>query len=307
MDWDDIRYYLAVARHGSIRGASNHLSVNPSTVSRRIDAYEKKIGVRLFERLPSGYALTKTGQDMMISAELIENEIASLDRRVTGRDAELNGKLRVTLPAPLATHLLMQDIAEFEQKYPHINIELHTSYDVLNLSKREADIAIRITDHPAEHLIGKKVANLSFSTYASIDYITKHDLKNSPQNAQWIQHTCSESSTDWIDKSIFKQAPIKHLMSDPAVVFQAVKSGMGIAKLACFMADADPDLQRIDDIESNDYSDIWLLSHKDLRSTARVKVFIDFMTEAFKQHQQKLTGSRTISPVSIWGNRTITA
>lgn len=119
MDWDDIRYYLAVARHGSIRGASTHLSVNPSTVSRRIDAYEKKLGVRLFERLATGYVLTKPGQDMMFSAEIIENEIASLSRRVTGRDAQLNGKLRVTLPAPFTTHLLMHDIAEFESTYPN--------------------------------------------------------------------------------------------------------------------------------------------------------------------------------------------
>lgn len=300
MDWDDIRFYLAVARHGSIRAASNQLSVNPSTVARRIDAYEKKIGVRLFDRLATGYILTKTGQDMLNSAELIENEIASLDRRVTGSDAQLNGKLRVTLPAPIATHLLMHDIAEFEQAYPGINLELHVSYEVLNLSKREADIAIRMIDTPTENLTGNKIGSMAFATYASKEYLNTRP-KDKAQNMQWIQHKAHENNSDWQGNSKFKDAPIKHTISDPFVLFQAVKANMGIAKLPCFMADADNTLQRIDEIEKTGCGgDIWLLTHKDLSNTARVKVFLDFMTKAFKQHEEKLKGNITAAPSTIW-------
>ena len=300
MDWDDIRFYLAVARHGSIRGASGHLSVNASTVARRVDAYEKKIGVRLFERLPSGYVLTKTGQDMMASAELIENEIASLDRRVTGRDSQLDGTLRITLPAPFATNLLMDDIAEFEQQFPGIQIDLHVSYDVLNLSKREADVAIRITDSPDEHLVGKKVGKLAFSVYGSVDYLSKHDIKMKPHNMKWLKFGNDKDITELNVDSQFQKIPVSHTIADPSVLFHAIKAGMGVGTLACFMGDADPALQRICDEELQSCGDIWLLSHKDLRTTARVKVFIEFMSNAFMQHQRKLSGEGTIKRINIW-------
>ena len=304
MDWDDIRFYLAVARHGSIRAASQNLGVNPSTVSRRVDAYEKKIGVRLFERLPTGYLLTKIGQDMMDSAELIENEIASLDRRVIGRDAELNGKLRVTLPGPLATHLLMQDFADFEKEYPGINIELHSSFDVMNLSKREADVAIRITDDPAENLIGKVVGAMSFSTYAARHYLNQHDYKSNPTSLHWIQHRKSIEDNEWLANSRYAKNPVRHVIGDPALMFEAAQAGMGMAKLPCFMGDSSPVLERIDNIEKTACGSIWLLSHKDLRSTARVRVFVEFMSEAFKQHQALLSGNAVTNAQNVWQART---
>jgi len=290
MDWDDIRFFLAVAREGSIRSASLQLSVNPSTVARRIDGFEKKIAVRLFERLPTGYVLTKTGHDMVASAELIENEVAALDRKVTGRDTQLNGVLRITLPAPLVTHLLIDDFAKFEQTYPGIQLDLHVSYDVLNLSKREADVAIRITNEPSDYLVGKKVANLSFAMYGAKHYLAKFDLQKQTDGLQKISYLANSEQGEVAVTNQYDTVPTRHVINDPFVIFESTKAGMGIARLPCFMADPEPNLQRISDVEAKTCGDIWLLTHKDLRSTARVKVFVDFMTTSLERHNEKLQG-----------------
>ena len=186
MDWDNLRFFLTVARKGTIRAASQALSVNHSTVSRRISAFEKKLGVRLFERLPNGYVLTATGEEMMKSAQHIEDEVVKLDRQVIGRDAQLNGSLRVTMPAVLATHLIMPDISAFTNIYPSIQLELAFSNEEFNLRKREADIAIRLTANPPDYLVGRRILHPAKGVYASHDYLKSNDPNKHPDKLNWI-------------------------------------------------------------------------------------------------------------------------
>lgn len=291
MDWDDLRFYLAVARRGSIRGAAELLSVNASTVSRRIDAYEKKLGVRLFERLPTGYILTSAGEDMLGSAERIEDEVASLNRNLIGRDTQLNGTLRVTMPAALATHLLMPDFAAFGAKYPRIELEFAVSSEEFNLSKREADVAIRITDNPPEFLVGRNITKISKAIYASEDYLARHDPENHPESLNWIGWEDSEAFPQWVKNSRFSKAPIHHQTNDLLVQLEAARSGMGLAILPCFMADPVAGLRRLSIYSADFCGDIWILTHKDLRSTARVRTFMDFMVKAFDKHRDLLIGN----------------
>ncbi len=290
MDWDDLRFYLAVARKGSIRGASGVLAVNASTVSRRIDAFEKKLGVRLFDRMPTGYVLTPAGADILESAENIEDEVAKLDRSVIGRDTQLSGSLRVTLPTALATHLLMPDFATFSRGYPGIELELALSSEEFNLSKREADVAIRITPNPPEYLVGRHITKISKAVYASTGYLLKHDPKKYPQLSRWIGWGDQERHPQWVKDSNFPKTPVHHQADDLLVQLEAARSGMGLAMLPCFMADPVTDLQRITSHTLANCGDVWILTHKDLRATARVRLFMDFMVKAFAKHKKLLTG-----------------
>lgn len=300
MDWDNLRFFLEVARKGSIRAASDTLAVNHSTVSRRITAFEKKLGVRLFERIPDGYALTAAGEEMLKSAQHIEEEVVKLDRQVIGRDAELSGVLRVTMPTALATHLLMPDIAAFTKKYPGIHLELAFSSEEFNLRKREADIAIRLTHKPPEYLVGRRVLQPAKGVYASHDYLKSNHPGAHPEKLRWIGWDEVSSQPPWNKDSRFASLPVVHRADDMAAQLEAVKAGMGIAILPCFMADTIPTLQRLELITSKSFcGDLWILRHEDLRATARVRAFVDFMIEAFEQHRDLLEGRCYSNPAGL--------
>ncbi|WP_172597610.1 LysR family transcriptional regulator [Sulfuriflexus mobilis] len=293
MDWDNLRFFLTVARKGSLRAASEALSVNHSTVSRRITSFEKKLGVRLFERLPNGYVLTPTGEEMLKSAQHIEDEVVKLDRQVIGRDAQLNGVLRVTMPTALATHLLMPDISAFTKMYPNIQLELAFSSEEFNLRKREADIAIRLTPNPPDYLVGRRVLHPAKGVYASHDYLKSKDLDKHPDKLDWIGWEEISSPTQWNKDSRFSLSPVVHKADDLLAQLEAVKANMGIAMLPCFLADTVPSLERLELISSRGTcGDLWVLTHEDLRATARVRAFIDFMLEAFERHRDLLEGRR---------------
>lgn len=298
MDWDNLRFFLMVARKGTIRAASDALSVNHSTVSRRITAFEKQLGVRLFERLPNGYVLTPTGEEMLKSAQHIEDEVVKLDRQVIGRDAQLSGILRVTMPTALATHLLMPDIAAFTKMYPSIHLELAFSSEEFNLRKREADVAIRLTPNPPDYLVGRRILTPAKGVYASHTYLKSHDPDKNPDKLHWIGWEEITSPTSWNKDSQYAASPVMHKADDLLAQLEAVKSGMGIAMLPCFLADTVPSLKRLELISTRGTcGDIWILTHEDLRATARVRAFIDFMLIAFKHHSDLLLGSCYPEPV----------
>ncbi len=288
MDWDNLRFFLAVARKGSIRAASQDLAVNHSTVTRRLSAFEKKLGVRLFERLSSGYLLTSVGEEMLKSVQKVEEEVIKIDRQVIGRDSQLHGSLRVTMPPVLATHLLMPDISSFTKLYPSINLELVFSNEDLNLKKREADVAIRLTTNPPDYLVGREILQPAKGVYASHQYLANKNLDQLDE-LQWISWDEQSSKYNWNKQSKYALAQTAHIADDLLAQLEAVKSGMGIAMLPCFMADNVPNLVRLE-LLSMDCGAIWILTHEDLRATARVRVFIDFITKAVDQHVDLVEG-----------------
>ncbi len=288
MDWDDIRYFLAVARKSSIRGGAAQLGVNHSTVSRRINTFEQKLDVRLFDRLPTGYALTPAGEDMLDSAQRIEEEVNTLDRKVLGRDAELRGQIRVTMPAPIS-NILTPELVAFTKRFPAIEIELLISYEEFNLNKREADVAIRITNNPAEHLVGRKVLKYTKAIYGSTTYLTDYNKTADPESLCWIGW---DSATDdqWIKNTPFPNIAIQHQFPDPMSQLTAIKAGLGITILPCFLCDTESGLQRVPPGDPIPAWDIWLLTHKDLRDTTRIKTFMNFITDAIRRQSDLFTG-----------------
>lgn len=290
MDWDDIKLFLALMRTGNVRAAAAKLGVSHSTVARRIDAMEEKLATRLFERLPTGYVATQVGEDMMEVAEHVEDELKALERRIVGHDSRLSGQIRVTMVDALATNLLMPYLAEFTQKYPEIDLELPVTYEAADLDRREADVALRFARNPPEHLIGRRLLTCATAAYASHGYLDHHDLQDSTAT-RWIGFGERNPSPKWVKESMFPDIPAKGQFVSLLVQLAACKAGMGIAMLPCFLGEADPSLRRLSPGKPDPAFELWLLTHRDMRTSARIRVFSEFIAAAIKSHRSQLEGT----------------
>ena len=288
--WDDLRIFLAIARAGSLAGAARELGVNHSTVFRRLNTFEEDLGVRLFERLASGYALTVAGEEMRASSERVEHEIERLDRRVTGRDLSLSGTLNVTTTDTVAECLLMPHLAKFHAAYPGIQVTLILDNQHINLSKRQADIAVRPTRQPPDTLVGRRIADLAFAPYAAKGYRKKNPGDLSDLDWLATDDTLAHlASSKWL-KAELPEARIALAANSLLGVLLAARAGMGTALLPCFMGDPDKALVRVAEPVPAAASALWVLTHEDLRHTARVRAFMDFMAEALSGDVDLLEG-----------------
>lgn len=291
MNWEDMRYFLAVARKGSVSGAAKVLGVNHSTVSRRITAFEKQLGVRLFERLPGAFVTTAAGEDILTAAEHMEDEVAGAERRILGQDTRLGGVIRVTAPDSVINKLLMPDFAAFLSAYPDIELQIVASDNPMNLNKREADVAIRVTDHPPENLIGRRLLKLAHAVYGSTEYLACHPevTAKDPDVLTWLTQDDGANKPKWLADN-FSQARARSRMDSPLVLVEAAKAGIGMAQLACFIGDTEPNLRRVPGAVAETGWDLWILTHSDLRATVRVRTFINFMVAAINRHRDLLEG-----------------
>lgn len=290
MQWDDLKIILTIARAGSLAGAARDLGVNHSTVFRRLNTFEDSLGVRLFDRLPSGYALTVAGEEMRASAEMVEREIDRLDRRITGQDLRLRGSLVVTTTDTLATGILGPHIAAFKRAYPDIDLELILDNQNVSLSKRQADVAVRPTLNPSETLVGRKICDIAFAPYwaKTLSSLHHQDLSLMP----WVSVDDSLShlaSDRWFRREL-PHVLIRMRTNSLQGVMMAAEAAVGAAILPCFMGDASEHLSRVGDPIEGGGSALWLLTHEDLRHTARVRAFLDFMADALRANIDLLEG-----------------
>ena len=291
MEWDDIRIFLALVRGGSVRAAAAQAGISHATVSRRVGAFETRMGVKLFDRLPTGFALTSAGEDLLEAAENVEHEIHSVQRRLVGQDRRLAGGIRVTMVDVIATHLLMADLTEFAKLYPDIELEVVISYEVLDLSRREADVAVRFVKNPPDHLIGRRLGTVSSAAYATQLYLDDHDLTD-PESVSWIGFGSPEPFPKWVKSSDYPHIPARGVFDSMSLQLEAARCGMGIANLPCFMGDPDPDLIRLPPAEPRPSYDLWLLRHRDTRATARLSAFSEFVADAVTRYRPLLEGTR---------------
>lgn len=290
MNWDDLKYFLAVARHGSVRAAAKSLDVNHATVSRRIRQFEEQLGYRLFERSGNGYQKTMLANEIYSEAVHLEERLNTISRKVAGKNKEFSGDIRITLPESIAKELLMSDFAEFSELHKNIELEIMESNRQFNLSNREADVAIRICKEPPEYLIGRKLANLHRACY-----IAKHK-QSELEHDDWVSNN---NWLSWSDKlrrpagQIAQEYPrfgTRHKIMDASLQKEACKAGMGIGIIPCFMADTDPGLIRIPPFTSEHKHDLWLLYHPDLRKSAKIQSFVQFIYEKLEQKRPLLEG-----------------
>ncbi|KMK69064.1 LysR family transcriptional regulator [Puniceibacterium sp. IMCC21224] len=290
IDWDDVRYFLAAAHGGSVRAAAKRLGVNHSTVLRRIAQLEDHLGAQMFEKLPSGYRLTDAGEEVLEFANQMQASSDQLQARVFGRDQSVRGLLRVTLPAPLAGHLLMPDFADFARLHPGIEMEVLSSGELANLTNREADVAIRVVydreDLPL-NLHGLKGPELFGGFYLSRDRFA--EWRAGGPDPAWISIS-GHGVPDWTREGEARTSGALFRTTDFESQIAAVRQGIGMTALPCFAGDADPLLMRMPETELHMYGTVWLLTQGEARKTMRVRLLIEFISRRLIVYAPLLAG-----------------
>lgn len=283
-DWDDIRYFLAVARTGSTTAAARKLVVNHSTVSRRIAQLEERVGARLFDRVATGLVPTATGSELVEIAEQVERHASQFSLGANAGDARLGGRLAVSAPSLLAHHLLMPMIASFAARHPQIEIELSADDDVASLTKREADIAIRATAAPRDTLMGHRLVvneNGLFCTRAYLE-TRQATIEEAPprRDLDWIWVDTGRGPPSWA--SVCFPAGRAALKADSkSTALAAALENLGVVELPVIVAAGYPALLRLAGLEVKSERDVWILYHRALRHTARVRAFVDDIRRQF--------------------------
>ncbi|MEM9190338.1 MAG: LysR family transcriptional regulator [Myxococcota bacterium] len=293
MNWDDLRYVLAVARDGTLQKAGITLGVAHTTVGRRVRALEGELGSLLFDRTPDGLVPTVAGEDLVAVAERMEGEVLSAEGRVLGRDAQLRGTLRVSTVDSL--FFRFEDIfVSFLERYPNIDLRLLTSTERVSLTRREADVVLRLSNAPPEHLMGRRVGTVQFAVYASRKLVARVGKRAPLGEYPWIGWDGGPNRR-WFEGWLAKNAPdatVVLRMSDRSLLMtHAVRSGIGAQILPCFLADAEPQLTRIAPLEDLFQLGLWLLTLPELRTNSRVRAFMDHLAEALSQRRDALTGA----------------
>ena len=274
MQWDDLRIFLAVARAGSISGAATRLGVQHSTVSRRLRALEERLGTRLIERKTSGNELTEAGEDLQLSARKIEAEILEFEGARSGEDTGAAGELRVTAINNMASSVLMPVFARFSAAYPDIELHVQVSNKFVRLAERDADIAIRLTNTPLDTLIGTRLTTVASAVYGARAYCAR--VQAGEAQEKWLGIECCGFHMSWT-KDACPEHDHNFYVDDTLLTLAALKAGAGLAYLPCFMGDSEPSLLRFRAPEPRHDLGLWLVYHRDLRRTKRVRLFREHM------------------------------
>jgi DNA-binding transcriptional LysR family regulator len=274
MDWDDYQYFLTVAGSGSVSAAARRLGQSHSTVLRRLDKLETALDVRLFERFQTGYVLTASGEELQALLTPIGEGMQDIERKLAGQDAALQGTIRVTTTDTLMA-VLLPVLADFRARYPGIQLQITVNNSFLNLSKRDADVAIRPSNMPPDNLVGRKAGTLRTAPYASTAYLAQRprgdhewiapdDSLAHLRQARWLrEHVPADKIAASVDSLLGMAA--------------AVEAGLGAGMLLCLLADARPGLVRLADPDPALDTDVWILTHPDLRRVQRIREFTAFL------------------------------
>ncbi|MEO1247845.1 MAG: LysR family transcriptional regulator [Pseudomonadota bacterium] len=296
IDWDDVRLFLELTRGGSARAAAAALGISHSTIVRRVERLENRLGTRLFDRDFSGYRPTAAGETLLTSALAAEDALLAADRQLQGADASLSGEIRLTTGDVLIEHLLMPDIVAFSERYPDIELTVLLSYDLFDLARREADIALRSLQdgrRPPDDLVGRKLVTARSCYYATEEYLAKHDPWSKDTTARWVGWEEPELYPEWVRRSPFPHVPAPGNYHSAILQIAGVKAGLGMVTLPCFAGDRVPGVMRIPGCEPFDNFDLWMLWHPDLRDAARHRRFREYLLEALGRERASLLGEAT--------------
>lgn len=277
LDWNDYEIVLKVADAGSLSKAARLTGLSHPTVFRRLNAVEEKLGVRLFERFRTGYQPTAACEELVVTARQIAELTINTERRLAGQDLRPSGVVRVATTDTLLHGLLAHEVLRFRKVEPEITLDFSVSNEIKDLSLREADIAIRPASSPKEHLVGKKLGtirqavfahrslgleNTSLTQFRDISWIGPSPLMPYSQLHAWMQEKDYDEECNCRFDSVL-------------AMFTAVKTGLGVAVLPCYLADSEPGLVQLGETIDDVAVDLWLLTHADLRRTARVRAALD--------------------------------
>ena len=290
-NWDDLRFVLAVAEEGSFAAAARVLGVNHTTVLRRIQAFEESKGVRVFDRRSSGSLLTEEGTEVVSAARKIHDMLAGVDLSISGQERKPEGHLRVTTTDTIFLELLSGAFGRFRKRFPRILLDLSLTAGLLDLTRRDADVAIRPSLQPPDMLIGRRIGKLAFSLYATPE-LAERAVSEAVNFLPWIGLGRPLQDTPvgrWLDSQIQPESVVFRADTFLAAR-EAARLGIGFVALPCFVGDAQEGLVRIAGPVPEMANDLWILTHEDLRRSARVSVFIEHMTDVLKAERHRLEG-----------------
>ena len=291
LDWDDLRLVLTVARQGTLSGAGRLLGVTHSTVFRRLGVIEQRLGVRLFDRFRDGYAATPAGETAARVAARFADEVLALERQLSGQDLRPSGTVRIATTDTVST-IVMPHLAALRVAHPEIEIEITISNAIANLTRREADIAIRPTPEPPETLVGRRIADIAHAIYGSPAYLSGHDSKEMLAHA-WIGVDDALAETvigRWMRENIPDER-VAFRVDALLALREAARAGMGLVLLPCYFGDTAAGLHRaVPKTLPEPRSSLWLLTHDDLGRTARIRATMDFLAAALASQRALLEG-----------------
>lgn len=297
MDWDDYKYFTALSSTLSVRAAADSLGVNASTVSRRLDLFERRLGVTLFSRSARGLVITPEGAEVVVRVAAVAKDLGDIEGHLIGRDKKLSGVVRIIIPEVLALNLLIQELPRFQKSYPDIELHILPSHQGLDVGRREADITMQVTNSPSDSLVGRVLAPIAVAAYGTKALVSM--LKKSNGNVDhaklpWVDwlgdSEISQTCRDLL-KSHVPNTPVSISTHSLLLHLEAARKGLGLAFLPCIVAESDNTLQRIDSIEPVLGPPMWMLVHPDLRHTLRVTVLIEFVRDVFARRSSELLGS----------------
>lgn len=294
MNWDDIRIFLAVARNGSLTAAGIALTMSASSVSRHIDDLEHRLGATLFLRSQTGYVLSDVGLEILADAEQAETSLIDISRKASSSAERLLGTVRVALPENFATYLILPEISQFIEKHPAISLEFVTNVSLTNLTRREADISLRLVRPETGNLVISRVAQMATALYASSEYLKQYPfdfkLKGKGHFAiSWDEMYGHLQACTWLNN----QLPLANITVKTTSLqsqLAACIGGAGLSILPCFMADFAPNLIRVVAPKEVFTQNIWLTMHHDISKLSRVRAVAQFLQAALQLNHTHLLG-----------------
>jgi DNA-binding transcriptional LysR family regulator len=293
LSWDDFRLVKAIADAGGLTGAAHALDVNHSTVFRRLGQIETDLGIALFERRKTGYVATPAGEEMTLLAGRMDDDINGFSRRIVGREISPAGEVRVTTSDTLFLDLMLPIFTSFRTEHTAIRLDVVLGNQALNLSKRDADIAIRATDSPPDTLVGRRICTIAWAIYGNRnvpDYPASEEA--AMLNNNWV---CLGDTLGHVKAARYvreRVAPERIAMRVSAVLglAEAVEAGIGIGPLPCFIGDKRNGLKRLSPPNPDFGTGLWLLTHPDLRQAPRVRAMMDYCALEIGKHRKLLEG-----------------
>lgn len=299
LDWNDLRYLLAVAERGSTLAAGRALRVSQTTVARRISALEDSLGVRLFDKRQAGYALTPTGQALLASAKQVETAANAFADAAASEARDVSGTVKITTEEIYAITLLTPMLRELHESHREIRIHLDTSQTVRDLGAGEADISLRSTksDTQPAGVVGRKLCMDDWALYCSRGYAERHGIPTNRAALKKHAFIGGGGGNLWIHyqnwlQSLGLEGQVAMHHGTSGGLLSGVRSGFGIAVLPCIVADGDPDLVRCIPPRHDHGRALWLFTHERVRHTKRVRAVIDFLYDRLSRHIRELEGKR---------------
>jgi DNA-binding transcriptional LysR family regulator len=290
--WDDVRFFLAVSRAGSLSAAARTLGVGHVTVGRRIALLEKQLGVTLLNRNPEGFVVTPAGEAILRQCAAMESAASDLERIVAGQDALLKGSVRVATTEALGYQLVAPAIATLRKTHPELRVDLLIGVRTLDIARREADLAIRFARPSASDLICRKLGDVAFSLYASKRYLAS---KGTPKQGQGLagfdlitySGTPAAMGPFFLGETI-EGANVALRCDSPFIQLRAAANHTGICEVTCFQGDRTPDVVRVWPDRPPVRRALWMITHQDMKRAARIKAVSSAITEAFRREKRTM-------------------